>query len=359
VGKYTQPKEETPENIEYQALTFFLSSWQEFSPKTKANPPPESSPNSRPLLFATGFVTNWTPGNFLLGLRVFSMRFAVFVILVFLSALPLRAAGELQTLPSARLVPTTWADGDSFLVRFADPATGQDREEVFRLYAVDCMETLYAQESDRRRLLEQARHFGVEKPALLIAEGRAATAFVKAQLAQPFTVHTAFSQALGRSGKPRYYAFIVLAEGRDLAAELVRRGLARVKGVSRETPAGVPRDEYEVHLADLELAAAMQRAGVWRLSNPARLAEARAEKRREDRELAAIRAVPAERALDLNTATAEEIQTLPGIGPALAGRILEGRPYRSPHDLLKVKGIGKSTLEKLKPLLQGNLRKGA
>lgn len=263
-----------------------------------------------------------------------------------------RAAGELQILSPASLVSAEWADGDSFLVRFPDPATGAAREEVFRLYAVDCMETLSAQDSERRRLLEQARHFGVEKPAALIAEGRTATRHVKQELGAPFTIHTAFSQAPGRSGKPRYYAFVVTAAGRDLAAELVSRGFARVKGISRETAAGVSRDEYQAHLTDLELAAAMERAGIWRLSNPARLAELRADKRREDRDLAAIRETPPEsRALDLNTASAQEIESLPGIGKALAHRILQGRPYRTPEDLMKVKGIGKATFEKLKPLL--------
>ncbi len=281
----------------------------------------------------------------------FVVRFCLAVVLLGTSSLT-RAAGELQILSPASLVSAEWADGDSFLVRFADPATGAAREEVFRLYAVDCMETLSAQDSDRRRLLEQARHFGVEKPGSLIAEGRTATGFVKQELAVPFTVHTAFSQAPGRSGKPRYYAFLVTADGRDLAAELVSRGLARVKGISRKTAAGVSREEYETHLTDLELAAAMERSGVWRLSNPTRIAELRADKRREDRDLAAIRETPTEAGLiDLNTASAREIETLPGIGKTLAGRILQGRPYQTPEDLLKVKGIGKAAFEKLKPFL--------
>lgn len=55
--------------------------------------------------------------------------------------------------------------------------------------------------------------------------------------------------------------------------------------------------------------------------------------------------------VNLNTATQAELERLPGIGPTLAKRIMEGRPYASADDLLRVKGIGPRTLEKLKPLV--------
>jgi competence protein ComEA len=57
--------------------------------------------------------------------------------------------------------------------------------------------------------------------------------------------------------------------------------------------------------------------------------------------------------LDLNLADSTELVLLPGVGPALAGRILAARGrkgrFQSPRDLLEVRGIGEKTLAKLLP----------
>lgn len=62
---------------------------------------------------------------------------------------------------------------------------------------------------------------------------------------------------------------------------------------------------------------------------------------------------PPPASLNLNAATAEDLIWLPGIGPELAGRILELRRrrgrFRSVDDLLAVRGIGPRTLERLRP----------
>ncbi len=66
--------------------------------------------------------------------------------------------------------------------------------------------------------------------------------------------------------------------------------------------------------------------------------------------------------LDLNLASPSELEGLPGIGPALATRIVELRRlqgrFRSVDDLLAVRGIGPVTLERLKPrlLVRGSRR---
>lgn len=62
---------------------------------------------------------------------------------------------------------------------------------------------------------------------------------------------------------------------------------------------------------------------------------------------------PAVVRIDLNTASAAELEALPRIGPALARRITEDRetrgPFRSIEDLRRVRGIGPRTIEGLRP----------
>lgn len=53
----------------------------------------------------------------------------------------------------------------------------------------------------------------------------------------------------------------------------------------------------------------------------------------------------------LNGASLEALQSLPGVGPAIAAKIVAGRPYMSVDDLLRVPGIGPKTLERLRPRL--------
>lgn len=70
---------------------------------------------------------------------------------------------------------------------------------------------------------------------------------------------------------------------------------------------------------------------------------------------AAARASPGA-AVNVNRANSEELQALPGIGPALAARIVESRrsegPFRTIDELERVSGIGPVLLERLRPLVR-------
>ncbi len=59
--------------------------------------------------------------------------------------------------------------------------------------------------------------------------------------------------------------------------------------------------------------------------------------------------------VDINTATAEDLQKIPGIGEALARRIIEFRKehgrFEKVDNLLNVRGIGVASLEKLRPFV--------
>ena len=52
--------------------------------------------------------------------------------------------------------------------------------------------------------------------------------------------------------------------------------------------------------------------------------------------------------VDINSCSAEALIALPDIGPVLAQRIIDGRPYGDVKELDKVKGIGPETIEAIK-----------
>jgi competence protein ComEA len=69
-------------------------------------------------------------------------------------------------------------------------------------------------------------------------------------------------------------------------------------------------------------------------------------------------------AVNINTATQAELETLQGVGPAKAKAIIDYRkkkgPFKTPSDLEKVKGIGPATMKRLRPeITVGDIPKAA
>jgi competence protein ComEA len=59
--------------------------------------------------------------------------------------------------------------------------------------------------------------------------------------------------------------------------------------------------------------------------------------------------------VNINTATSEELQQVPGIGPATASKMLQMRksygPFKSVDDLLAIRGLGEKRLDKMRKYL--------
>jgi competence ComEA-like helix-hairpin-helix protein len=277
----------------------------------------------------------------------------LFALALWLAAAGALPADEWRELKNCRLLNNQANDADSFHVH----AGG--REYIFRLYFVDAPET---DVSVADRVQEQARYFGItaEQTQRL---GELARAFTREKLRRPFTVRTVMQDARGRSELPRYFAFVHAADG-DLAELLIANGLARVYGAAA-TPIGLSSPELQWDkLRRLEERAKAEKVGAWGV--PAGRMTARAATlpattgadsfeaffRRSNTPAATpaggVQATAGGK-LDANTASAQELQRLPGVGPVLASRIVAARPFKSADDLRNVKGIGAKRYQQLRP----------
>jgi len=265
------------------------------------------------------------------------------------------ASGDWVTLENCRLIPNPADDGDSFHVVAAG------KEYLFRLYFVDAPETDAANPA---RLIEQAKHFGISVPQV-IEVGEIAREFTRDKLAEPFTVFTRMSNAMGRSKLERFYAFVQTKDG-DLGEQLVAKGLARIYGRSVTPPGASSYSAAAQKLQELEDQAKRQKLGGWAANiggssaptaSPATI-PSRSISVSDTAPPAALpqstskneRLFPAK--FDINTATEKELRLIPGIGPVMARRIIDARPFRSADDLKKVNGIGDKKYAEIRPYFQ-------
>jgi endonuclease YncB( thermonuclease family) len=221
--------------------------------------------------------------------------------------------------------------------------THKGREYIFRLYFVDAPE---ADASLTERAVDQAAYFGVAAKDIPRG-GRLAAEFTRQKLAgRDFTVVTRWRNAMGRSKLARFYS-VVLVRGENLAEELVANGWARIYGLKANWPDGPRSTTFINKLKNMELGAREKRLGMWNTNGfkPATFPAASAAPNYKARKGSLT-------GVDLNESSFEELQSLPGIGPVLAERIMANRPYHNVDDLLKVNGVGAITLGRLKPLIR-------
>jgi competence protein ComEA len=250
-------------------------------------------------------------------------------------------------------------DGDSFHVSV------EGHEYIFRLYFVDAPEI---SAEFRDRVEEQAKYFGVTVDEVLEV-GDLAKQFTREKLTEPFLVRTCWEDAGGRSRMQRFYAFVQTRTG-DLGEQLVENGLARSHPATAK-PEGLTSAAAEWQkLMTLEQKAKREKVGGWG-ANENRMA-IRAQQPESEKGIdpfdkffhpagetpppiaTATPAISAPVAslpkLDVNAASLAELQNIPGIGPVVAQRIIEARPFKSADDLQRVKGIGAGKrYEKIRP----------
>jgi DNA uptake protein ComE-like DNA-binding protein len=274
-------------------------------------------------------------------------RAALAAVLICVAIADLPARDDWTVLENCRLILNPANDGDSFHV-----SAGKE-EYIFRLYLVDALET---EAMEPRRLIEQAKYFEITVPQA-IEVGEAAKAFTREKLAEPFTVFTRRSDAMGRSKNERLYAFVQTKEG-DLGEQLVRNGLARFHGVKVIPPGSSGSLAERQKLQQFENEAKREKIGGWGI-NVGRLNE-RAQKPDgysfftlgkgsvSQTIPTSVKELPVGK-IDINAATDEELKTIPGIGSVIAARIIAARPFKSADDLKNVSGIGDKRYGQIRP----------
>lgn len=267
----------------------------------------------------------------------------------------------LQKFENAQWIDDELNDGDSFRVK-----AGDDEFRV-RLYFVDCPETRGTGNKYPARVREQMDYFGLKQ-----GEAQASAFFdfaqqskelVKQELSAPFTIW----RGPYDKENERYYSFVYVADSsdRDLAMLLVEKGMARVHGVRRKTPAGTTAEDYLDLLREREASAMLSRSGLWKDTDADEFLKLRKQLRDESAANKTVRDAAKDEAageesrkprvpVSPNKASREELMDIPGIGAKTADEIIRvrrERPIDSLDDLLKRVRIPAPNVDTLKDAL--------
>jgi len=264
-------------------------------------------------------------------LRSIEYRGRILLLSVWVGIVPwLLNASSWQRLDNCHLVPHPSNDGDSFRIRLED-----GRELQFRLYFVDTPEDgLFYPE----RVEDQGRYFGLNVKQT-VEIGEIASRFTKAFLGNGnLTVWTEWKDAWGMQKR---YAALIYKGNESLIEALVQAGLVRIHGFSIDSawPGGCSSSAYQKNLHAIETEAKRNGRGAWGkdLKNTDLiLHEIGSDKlkstRSQDHDFGSK--------VDINLASLEQLESLPGVGPVLAARIQNRRPFYEITELKQVKGIG-------------------
>lgn len=165
-----------------------------------------------------------------------------------------RKMGAWEELPGCTLVEDRANDGDSFRARH------QEKDYILRLYFVDCPEK-YRHQYNGGRIADQSRYFDGLTEAETVGIGEDARDFAMERLRRgPFTVLTRWEPVFDSQ---RFYAFVMVGQGEDLAELLVARGLARIHTKGENRPGGMAAKTEKQRLLGLERKAKASKAGAW------------------------------------------------------------------------------------------------
>ena len=272
-----------------------------------------------------------------LGVRL-SLRVLLVLMAVFAgpAARAARPGKSWEVLEDCRLAADKYFDGDSFHIQHGRQTL------IVRLYFVDAPETA-AGLGDRVK--GQAAYYRVTEPAVLRG-GRAAKDFTERFLSKPFRVITRRQAAPGASKETRYYG-IVEQGGKRLDAALVEAGLGAPTSPAADYPDATGGQRAGRELRALQAKAAQEKRGLWqRAGTVETLKDAL-----KPRLTPGAPATPAARLINLNTATADELAALPGVGPKTAAQIIRARPLKDLAALDALPGFGPKRIEALRELV--------